>query len=252
MVASHRQVFFEISRKKCSIDKSISDRVWISFRKNQSFNIFDHPVVDLSQTQFLFFDLGNVLLKFDHDIAADQMSELANVSAAQAREIVFDSDLQHRYETGEISTSEFCDEFCERIGRKIDHQALVAAASNIFWMNRSIVPLINSLYFAKVPMGILSNTCQAHWSFICQHHSGLLQLFRHCVLSFEIKLAKPDQRIYEFAANKVELPSESIFFVDDRQENVDGARRTGWDAVRYHDTSELAMELAKRSIRFNF
>ena len=63
---------------------------------------------------FLYFDLGNVLLRFDHEIACQQMAKVAAVSADRVREIVFESGLELQYERGELSTDEFYEEFQNR------------------------------------------------------------------------------------------------------------------------------------------
>ena len=61
--------------------------------------------------EFLYFDLGNVLLFFDHDRGCRQVGELTGLPAEKVRQVVFENDLTHRYERGENSSREFYDEF---------------------------------------------------------------------------------------------------------------------------------------------
>ncbi len=65
-------------------------------------------------TRFLYFDLGNVLLKFDHRLASRQMGEVAGVPADVVWEVVFAGDLEQRYESGEIGDREFYEIFCQQ------------------------------------------------------------------------------------------------------------------------------------------
>src|SRR5437016_803084 len=95
--------------------------------------------------KFLYFDLGNVLLKFDHRLAARQMGQLAGVPPERVWQIVFESDLEMRYEAGEICDREFYEIFCKQTGTRPDFDALLLAASAIFWPNASIVPVVNAL-----------------------------------------------------------------------------------------------------------
>ena len=52
--------------------------------------------------RMILFDLGNVLLTFDHRLSCRQMAEVAGVSEQQVWKIVFDEGLQRRFEGGEL------------------------------------------------------------------------------------------------------------------------------------------------------
>ena len=96
--------------------------------------------------RFIYFDLGNVLINFDHHRAARQMAEVAGVSEQLVWKIVFESDLELEYERGAISTREFYEAFCTRTGSRADYDALLLAASDIFELNDGIVPLLSQLH----------------------------------------------------------------------------------------------------------
>src|SRR3954447_18636292 len=116
--------------------------------------------------QFLYFDLGNVLLLFDHEIACRQSAELTGLTPRQTRQIIFTNDLEERYERGDITSREFCEIFCAESGTRPDYNALMLACSDIFQLNTPIVPLVTQLRAAGHRLGILSNTCEAHWQFV--------------------------------------------------------------------------------------
>lgn len=205
-----------------------------------------------SPPSFIYFDLGNVLLLFDHDIACRQMAQLADVTPNQIREIIFETDLQWRYERGEISTREFYEVFCERTGSRPDLAELQRAASDMFELNVPMIPILSHLKLAGYRIGILSNTCDAHWQFVTDGRYAFIdQYFDEFALSFEIGSMKPEPEIYEAAARKAAVAPEEIFFVDDREENVAGACQAGFDAVRYTSTTELLIQTRLRHLRFN-
>ncbi len=54
------------------------------------------------------------------------------------------------------------------------------------------------------------------------------------------------------AAELAEVHPEAIFYCDDIPDNVEAARRVGFDAVQYTDTPTLVSELRKRGVRFNY
>ena len=207
----------------------------------------------LRKPLFIYVDLGNVLLMFDHDIACRQMSEVSGVDFAQIKKLVFEGSLENQYETGTISTAEFYEAFCRQTGTKPCLDALMHAASDIFSLNARIVPVVSQLAAVNMPMGILSNTCEAHWQFVNNGRFGLLNhFFPVKALSYELKSMKPDGQIYAKAAELAGVEPSEIFFFDDKPENVAGALKAGYDAVHYSSPESLVAELSLRGVELNY
>jgi glucose-1-phosphatase len=203
--------------------------------------------------RFIYFDLGNVLLNFDHRLACRQMGEVAGIAPDRVWQLVFASGLEMRYEAGELDDLQFYQAFCNEFGVRPDFDRLVEAASNIFQINLSIVPLLAQLAAARWPLGILSNTNSAHWALCSMGRYGfLLQGFSVHALSYQIGCCKPEAKIYQRAAELAGVAPQEIFYVDDVLANVDGACRAGFDAVQYTSTSDLATELRQRGVVLNY
>lgn len=199
--------------------------------------------------KFVYFDLGNVLLYFDHPKAARQMAALAGLTQAEVWGIVFDSDLEMRYERGEIDCSAFYDEFCRRTNSRPDFAALKHAAADIFEPNHAVLDLVRNLHTAGHRLGVLSNTCAAHWEYcIAGRYPVLNDCFETYALSYQLKAMKPDSLIYFSAAELARVSPHEIFFVDDRPENVAGARAAGYDAVEYNSVEKLIEDLDQRGV----
>lgn len=202
---------------------------------------------------FIYFDMGNVLLNFDHRRACRQMGELARVDPELVWRICFASELEARCETGEVDADRFYETFCQETKTCPDSDALELAASAIFEVNATIVPLVTHLGAAGVRLGVLSNTSASHWKYVTSGRYALMQgNFDVTVLSFKVGAMKPDPRIYQAAIDLAGVPPEAIFFIDDRPENVAGALRAGLDAVVYQNTPLIAQELRQRGLRFNY
>jgi FMN phosphatase YigB (HAD superfamily) len=179
------------------------------------------------------------------------MSVAAELSVQTIREIVFESGLETAYERGELTTEQFYEMFCERAGKRPDCDALLRASSDMFVMNVEVAELLKRLRQAGHRLGVLSNTCEAHWDFCCHVKFPLLQeIFEVAALSYRLRAMKPEPEIYEKAAELARLPAADIFFVDDRPENVAGAQAAGFDAVQYTTPDRLRAQLAARGIKF--
>jgi epoxide hydrolase-like predicted phosphatase len=211
------------------------------------------PHSALRAPHFLYFDLGNVLLYFDHEIACRQMAEVAGLTADQVRSFLFDRDLLARYEEGTLTREAFYQEFCRQTNTCANLDLLEIAASNIFRLNVSMLPVVANLKDAGYRIGILSNTCDSHWRYITAHFKALFpKAFDVLAFSFKLGVAKPDERIFLRAAELAGVSPTDIFYCDDILANVEAARRAGFDAVHYTDTPTLVVDLRRRGVRFNY
>ena len=206
----------------------------------------------MSSIEFIYFDLGNVILSFDHSVAFRNAASLAGVTPEKVEDVLVRQGLQNRYETGLVDCTQFHQEFCSLTESESSQESLLTAISDIFEVNRPIIPVLTQLKARGFPLGILSNTCDAHWQFVFQQHGLLRAFFDPLVLSYEEKSMKPDAKIYEAAIKRCGVKPSQIFFTDDRQENIDGAIAAGIDAVLFQSVPDLVAQLRGRGIEFNW
>jgi epoxide hydrolase-like predicted phosphatase len=71
-------------------------------------------------------------------------------------------------------------------------------------------------------------------------------VFDEIVISAEVRIAKPDQRIFHIAAERLHVSADDCIFVDDYPPNVESARLAGMNGVRFmnpeqarHDVDEI-------------
>ena len=96
----------------------------------------------------------------------------------------------------------------------------------------SMASTVRNVLASGMRIGILSNTCAAHWDWIIrQAWSATEGPFEHTILSFEVGSMKPDVKIYVAAESAAAVPAERILFLDDKGENVAAAKQRGWNAV---------------------
>lgn len=206
----------------------------------------------MAPIRFVYFDLGRVMVNFDVHRMCRQMGQVAGIPADRVHKIVFGNGLQHDYETGRISTVEFYERFCQEAAHRPPQDALVQAAVDIFWLNLDTLPVVAQLQAARIPLGVLSNTCHIHWEHCRQRFSLLQRGFRTYTLSYHVRATKPESAIFAAAAQAAGVAPEEIFFVDDLPQHVAGAAEFGFQAVQYVDAPTLARDLRAGGIRFNY
>ena len=58
-----------------------------------------------------------------------------------------------------------------------------------------------------------------------------------------MKLVKPDREIYEYLLKKYDLEAQECVFLDDRLENVEGARKVGMKGILFENYEQAWAEL---------
>ncbi|MBA4017972.1 MAG: hypothetical protein C0483_12430 [Pirellula sp.] len=203
--------------------------------------------------KFLYFDLGNVLLYFSHQRAAAQLAALAGASPDAVFEGLFRSDINYRCDSGRLTGAEFCTTFRGLHPCDAEDPAIYRAASDIFRVNTAMKAVTAQLRAAGHRLGILSNTCDMHTEFFTDgRYAGIPTDFEVVVLSYKLKLMKPDAAIYLEAAKLAGVAPEEVFYTDDIQVNVDGARAAGFDAVLFTTAADYVSELRRRGIPLNY
>ncbi len=190
--------------------------------------------------RFVYFDLGNVLVKFDHAIATRQLAELAGCSLADSQFALFDSGLEIRYETGLVSSAEFSAEINRQLKVQLSECDVLEAVSAIFEPNLDILRGLRHIRASGVGMGLLSNTCEGHWEWLRRRRWTTVDgWFDPVVLSYEAKLMKPDAALYLHCEQRCGFSGSQIFFTDDRADNIAAAAAQGWGTYQYGSTDGL-------------
>ena len=186
----------------------------------------------------LIFDLGNVLLPFDHGRMTTQTAKLLGIDAAQLDAFWFGEDqLFWRMENGEFDSRELHRLLSDRFAPS-DYDAFAAAASDIFNPDTAMADLVQSLDAGGYRLVLLSNTSDLHIDFIRRTYDTL-QPFDALTLSYEVACSKPEPAIYEHAIAQTGHPAAACLFIDDRPENVAGAEAVGLRAHQFKDAATL-------------
>ncbi|MCC6509339.1 MAG: HAD family phosphatase [Pirellulaceae bacterium] len=198
----------------------------------------------LDPNKFVYFDLGNVLVHFDHDIAVQNVAQLSGREAQVVKEAIFASGLQDRLETGLMTSAQFADTLIGKLECQLSSQPLLEAISDIFKPNAGIVVILEQLKRAGVPMAVLSNTCEPHWLWLLRQNWPVITgWFDFYVLSYEARSMKPDEGIYQVSEQRSGRQPQHLFFTDDRADNVSAAAARGWATHQFRTVEALAAQL---------
>ncbi|MFM8477321.1 MAG: HAD family hydrolase [Planctomycetaceae bacterium] len=191
-----------------------------------------------------FFDMGNVLVHFSHDLMCRNLAAVSGLSELETRRFLFEDQWQWLMERGERSEAEFCTELARRAAQPLDPDRVCHAAADIFQLNTPIVPLLQQLRDAGLRLILLSNTSVTHLRFIEQHFQ-VLNLMHDRVTSFSVGTMKPDPRIFLAALEKAGCPPEECFYTDDIEAYIHQARILGIHSHPFTSVERLDHELRR-------
>ena len=193
------------------------------------------------------FDMGNVLLHFSHDRMCQQMGQLCHKSGDDLRRLLFDSGVQWEFERGLLTAEEFHKTFQTLVGIGVDFEELIHAASDIFELNRPMVPLLEGLKSHNYRLVLFSNTSVWHYQFIRKRYE-VLDYFDDCVLSYEVGAIKPEPEMYRAGLRTIRCAPQECFYTDDIPRYVEAGRKFGFDAEVFTDTDHLSRLLTARGV----
>lgn len=191
--------------------------------------------------------MGNVLVYFSHEKMVSNIARVCDWSEDRTKTFLLDEGRQWKLERGDITEEQFHEEFCQAAGRIIDIDVLRIAAADIFWLNDSIVPVLQRLKEKDIRLVLLSNTSITHLRFI-EERFRILDLMDDRVTSFAAQAMKPEDRIFEVALSKARCPSENCFYTDDIQPYVDKGASFGIHARLFTRTENLERHLRELNV----
>lgn len=106
------------------------------------------------------------------------------------------------------------------------------------------VEILAELRERNEPIYALSNWSAETFPF-AQRRFEFLRWFRAIFLSADVRLVKPDPRIFECFCEKFALKPGQIIYIDDLRHNVEAARRIGMHAIQFGDPVSLRQELVR-------
>ncbi len=194
----------------------------------------------------IIFDLGNVLVNFDHSIAARKLSRKSPYSIKEIYNLIFDSDIVSKYETGRIKTDAFYRGMKTLLGFDLNICEFRKIWDEIFFPNPETEKIVRKLK-KKFRLILLSNINHSHYEHIRQRFP-ILGEFDRIILSYRVGARKPDLKIYDKAIKEAKCLPREIVYIDDRADLIEAAKRLGINSLRFRNCTHLKKDLLKFGI----
>ena len=209
--------------------------------------------MDNHYIEAIIFDLGNVLVDFDHSIAAKRISNFCGKSPQDIFGLFFDSELTGLFEEGKIAPSEFFLKVKEVLNLKLDYDQFVPIWNEIFFLtekNYAVYNLAKSLK-NRYKIALLSNINILHFDYLKKNFPYLLDAFHNVITSCEVGYRKPHPLIYKKTLDILEAQPQNVFYTDDRAELVKESNLLGIRGFVFKNTEQLKQDLLASGINLN-
>ena len=202
-------------------------------------------------TEVILFDLGNVILLFNHYQIAEKLSRFAQRKEFQDPQKIFfylfDSEegVINDFDVGWVSPPNFFQSIKKELDLSISFEEFMPIWNDIFTENQEVSRIILSLK-GRWRLGLLSNTDPLHFHYILSKFP-VMRAFDKWILSHEVGFKKPAVEIFEKAIAWASVKPSKILFIDDMKTHVDMAISLGMQVIHFISAHQLQEEL---DIRF--
>jgi putative hydrolase of the HAD superfamily len=208
----------------------------------------------MSTYKNLIFDIGDVIIDIDYKVTVAEFQKLAIVDFSTIVSYSKQNPIFDLFETGKISAQQFRNELKQFLKPGTTDEEIARAWNAILIDYPAYkIDLLKDLK-QRYNTFALSNINETHVNTInaeVNTRFGLpafSTLFNYAYYSNEVGYRKPDKEIYELVLNKENLIPEQTFFVDDKAENVEAAKKLGIQAYQLTNRNNLTQLLAELNI----
>lgn len=190
----------------------------------------------------VIFDIGGVTIKYPMHHVYRALEKKFKIDRKKIREK--DLELDPVIETNKISLKEYWSRFAEGLGvdTSLFRKEYIKAFVDTAILNKSVAKIIERVK-KKYRVATISNTMNLHEKI---HRSkGHYKFFSRVFLSNKLGMRKPHREIYLYAIEKLNIKPPECVFIDDKQENVEGARKVGMKAILFKNVGQLEKDLKK-------
>lgn len=195
----------------------------------------------------IIFDLGNVLISYDPKSFISKYVKEENQE--KFFEIVFGSKEWQELDRGTLEYEEAIEIFSKKLPQEREsiEKLFNENIQEVLFPIEKNLELLPKLKNNGYKLYILSNF----------HREAFLEIAKKCefkkyfdggVISYEVKLLKPEDEIYEEILKKYNLEPEKTLFIDDTLHNVEGAKKFKIEIIHLKEKENLKRELLEKGI----
>jgi putative hydrolase of the HAD superfamily len=190
----------------------------------------------------VIFDYGGVLAFHQTIAEQNKLAQLAGLTPEVFQKGYW-SD-RGPYDKGLITAEDYWNDIAAKGNTKFSADQLLKLieADNESWMkfDTEMYAFVNRLRTAGKRVAVLSNMPHELGEVLKTADTEFgFAPFDHITLSYEIRSIKPEAAIYEHCLAGLGVPAADTLFLDDRPENIEGAKRLGIHGIQFTSREDV-------------
>ncbi len=191
----------------------------------------------------IIFDLGYVLLNIDYQKTITEFKKIGIRNASKLYSKKAQDNLFNKLETGNISEDFFLTSLQIKTSNATKKQVKYAWNSMLLDLPKKRISLLKLLK-SKYHIFLLSNTNSIHISEIRnklgeEKYQKFYNLFNKVYYSHEIRLRKPDIKIFQLVLEENKLNASEVLFIDDSLQHIQGAKTLGIKTIHLKNKKDV-------------
>ena len=191
----------------------------------------------------LLFDLGGVVFEIDFERALQTWSNSTLLPIEEIRSRFRLDQAYEKHERGEIKAAEYFSHL-RRVLELEANDAEIAKGWNAIYLEE-IAETVDYILAVNntMPCFAFTNSNPTHQAFWQAAYPRAVKSFRQVFVSSDLGLRKPERAAFEAISGATGIELNAMLFFDDTEENVNGARAVGMEAihVKTHRDVEKAL-----------
>ena len=171
------------------------------------------------------------------------LERLSGLPSAEIHARIWESGLEAACERGEHSADQAARRISAALGCPIDLNALGDTWALAFEPDPSVLAIADGAR-AHVPTGLLTNNGPLLLHALPRALPEVTRRLDPLLFSCVHRALKPSAELYSRVLRAVGRPADQVLLIDDTEENVNGARAVGLQALHYRDPDALRRELS--------
>jgi HAD superfamily hydrolase (TIGR01509 family) len=194
----------------------------------------------------IIFDLGNTLVYFDFCYFYDRVAlHEKNLNARSFKNYIHKNKLDLKITRGTLSIKDIFKILKKKFRLKIGYSDFLYFYSDIFWVNSQMKTFVEKIArINRFKIFLLSNTDPAHINFI-DRNFPFVKLLKRRVLSYKVKLNKPQKKIFLHILEKYKLEPSRTLLIDDIKENILVSESLGMKAIHYKNHKAFLKQFSR-------
>lgn len=199
----------------------------------------------------IIFDLGNVIIDIDYDRMIAAFRRIAAQDFSHLISYTQQDDLFSRYERGDITSAEFRAALRPYLREGVtDAEVDTAWNAILYHYPPDKLRRLDALR-AKYKLYALSNINEIHLTDIDRYimenfgAADMRSYFHHAYYSHELRMRKPESRIYQALIDHAGIDPGTALFIDDKKENTAAAAALGLRVHHLTDRDSLLPLLSR-------